>query len=114
MTFVLFTIRLHLRPYTFVWENVEKSFSQNVFRTNDCNLQCMIKVVKVFSYNQNFVTWGLSALAPGIYESTKLCNLKSSSSETHLPILTRSHMGPSVEVVLIICSNELGLHAHIW
>ena len=34
-------------------ENVEKSFSQNVVKTSSWNLQCMIKVVKPFSYNQN-------------------------------------------------------------
>ena len=32
----------------------------------------MIKVVKPFSYNQNFVPWGLSALAPGLYTCIKL------------------------------------------
>ena len=36
-------------------ENVEKSFSQNVLKTNGWNLQWVIKVVRYFSYNQNFV-----------------------------------------------------------
>ena len=31
------------------------------------NLQCMIKVVKVFSYNQNFMLQELSDLAPGLH-----------------------------------------------
>ena len=30
-------------------------------------LQCIIKVVKVFSYNQNFVLRELSDLAPGLH-----------------------------------------------
>ena len=34
-------------------ENVEKSFSQYVLKTNGWNLQCMIKEVKLFSYGQN-------------------------------------------------------------
>ena len=73
-------------PLTFLWqgqicipmhlygENVEKSFSQNILKTNGWNLQCVIKVVKYFSYNQNFVPWGLSALATGLYTCIKLCN----------------------------------------
>ena len=60
-------------------ENIEKSFSQNVLKTNvlqtnGWNLQCVIKVVKHFSYNQNFVPWGLSALATGLYSYIKLCD----------------------------------------
>ena len=55
-------------------ENVEKPFSQNVLKTNGWNWQCMIKVVKCFSYNQNFVPWGLSALAPVFYTCIKLSN----------------------------------------
>ena len=31
-------------------ENIEKSFFQNVFKTNGWNLQCVIKVVEHFSY----------------------------------------------------------------
>ena len=38
--------------------------TQKVLKTNGWNLQCMIKVVKGFSYNQNFVPCQLSALAP--------------------------------------------------
>ena len=49
-------------------ENVENLFSQNVLKTYGWNLQCMIKVVKFFSYNQNFVPRGLSALAVYIYK----------------------------------------------
>ena len=54
-------------PFTFLWqgqiciavllygENVEKSFSENVLNTNSWNLQSMIKLVTIFSYNQTFV-----------------------------------------------------------
>ena len=37
-------------------ENVEKSFSQWIIKTTGWNLQGMIKLVKLFSYYQNF--WG--------------------------------------------------------
>ena len=37
-------------------ENIEKSFSQNVLKTNGWNLQCMIEVANPFSYNQNIVS----------------------------------------------------------
>ena len=47
---------------------------KNVLKTNDWNLQWVIKVVKHFSYNQNFVPLGLSTLAPGLYTCIKLCN----------------------------------------
>ena len=60
--------------------NVEKSFSQNVLKTNSLNLQCVTKVVKHFSYTQNFVPCGLSALATGLYTSIILCNFYMSSS----------------------------------
>ena len=36
-------------------ENNENSVSENVFKTNDNNLQYMIKVTNPFSYNQDFV-----------------------------------------------------------
>ena len=55
LTFDIFTARSNLRPHAFVWGNVEKSFSQNVWKTYGGNLQCVIKVVKHFSYNQYFV-----------------------------------------------------------
>ena len=42
-------------PMHLYGENVEKSFSQNVLKTNDLNLQYVIKVVKHFSCNQKFV-----------------------------------------------------------
>ena len=53
-------------PILLYGENVEKSFPQNVLKNNG-NLLCTIKVVKLFSYNQNFVPRELSALAPGLY-----------------------------------------------
>ena len=66
-------------PIHLYGENVEKSFSQNILKANGGDLQCMIKVVIVFSYTQNFVTWGLSALAPGQYTCIKLCYFLMSS-----------------------------------
>ena len=41
-------------PMYLYW-NVEKSFTQNVLKTNGWNLQCVIKVVNHFSSNKNFV-----------------------------------------------------------
>ena len=61
-------------PMHLYGENVEKSFSKNEFKTNALNLQCMAKIVKHFSYNQNFVPWGLSALASGYIHVKKICN----------------------------------------
>ena len=52
MTFDLFTARSNLHPHTFVWGNVEKSFTQNEFETTVRSLQYMIKVVKLFSYTR--------------------------------------------------------------
>ena len=57
---ICFPIHLYL-------ENVEKSFSQNVLDNNVWNLQCMIKVVNHFSYNQTFVPAGLSAFTLELY-----------------------------------------------
>ena len=37
-------------------------------------VQWVIKVVKHFSYNQNFAQWELSVLAPGLYSCIKMCN----------------------------------------
>ena len=34
LTFDLFMARSNLRSHAFVWENVEKSFSENVLKTN--------------------------------------------------------------------------------
>ena len=60
-------------------EHIEKSFSQNVLKTNGWNLQCMIRVANPFSYNKNCVLPGLSALVHGLYTCIKLCNLQTSS-----------------------------------
>ena len=54
-------------PIHLYGENVEKSFSQIILKTNGWNLQCMIKVVKHFSYNQHFVPWGYLSLPWAIY-----------------------------------------------
>ena len=85
--------------------NVEKSFSQNVLKTNGWNLRWVIKVVKHFSYNKIFVYWGVSALAPGLYTCIKLCNFKCFLLWNRWAIFTRFHMGPSVKRVLPSCSN---------
>ena len=45
-------------------ENIAKSFSHNVLKTNSWNLQCLIKVANPLRYNQNFVPRGLYAFAP--------------------------------------------------
>ena len=39
-------------------ENIEKSFSQNLIKTNGWDLQCIIKVANPFCYNQKFVPRG--------------------------------------------------------
>ena len=48
--------RSNLRPYAFVWGNIENSVSQNVFKTNGSNLQYAIKVANLFSYSQTFTS----------------------------------------------------------
>ena len=82
MTFHLFMGRSNLRPHRFVWENVDKSFSHNVLKTNNCFLQCMVihVVVKLFSNNQIFAIRGLSFLAPGLCTSINSVNPKTYSS----------------------------------
>ena len=76
-------------PIHLCGENVEKSFSQNVLKTNDGNLQCMIKIVKLISYNQYFALLGLPTLAPRLYTCIKLCNfLNGLFSETTWAIFT--------------------------
>ena len=69
--------------------NVEKSFSQNVLKTNGWNLQCMIKLVKRFSYNQNFVPRELSALAYLLTSSLK--QLDQCSPYFTLGLLSKGH-----------------------
>ena len=65
----------------------------------------MIKVIKRFSYSQNFVPWELSALDPGLHTYIKSCNLLLFFSETAGPVFTRFHMGTSVEGALTVCPN---------
>ena len=74
LTFDLFKARSNLRSYAFVRENIENSVSQKYIRLNGCNLQCMVKVAKPFSFNQIFPP-GLSALAPGLYTCINSRNL---------------------------------------
>ena len=52
-------------PIYLYGENAEKSFSQNVLKTNGWNLWYMIKIVKLFNYNQNFVPSGCVPLPLG-------------------------------------------------
>ena len=61
-------------PMHLYGEKIENSISQNVSNTNGYNLQCMIKVANIFSYNQNFPL-GLSALAPVLYTCINSRNL---------------------------------------
>ena len=49
-----FMARSYLCPVTKFWK---KLFSHNMLKTDGWTLQCMIKVVKDFSYNQNVVPW---------------------------------------------------------
>ena len=58
-------------------ENVEKSFSQNVSKTNGWNLQSVIKVVKHFSYILVIIKIlfpGGYLPLPGLYACIKLRN----------------------------------------
>ena len=84
-------------PIHLYGENVEKSFSQNVLKDNGQNLQCMTNVVKLFSYNQNFVPWGLTTSLNGsallnkiaampIYGKNNLHLLKSSSANESMDV----------------------------
>ena len=57
-------------------ENVKKTLSQNVLKTNGWNLQWVIKIVKHLSYNQHSVPWGLPAYASGLYSNIKLSIFK--------------------------------------
>ena len=63
-------------PRAFVWENIEMSFYQNILQTNGWNVQFIIILLKLFSYNQNFAPWGLSALVPRLYTCTKFVTFK--------------------------------------
>ena len=56
-------------PMLLSGENINKNvivFSK-CSKANCWNLQCMIKVVNLFSYSQMFVPWELIALALGLY-----------------------------------------------
>ena len=58
-----FAARLNLPPHTFIWENVEKSFSENVLKSNGWKSQYIIKVrAKPFSCSEN---------SPGLYTCIK-------------------------------------------
>ena len=57
---------LQLGQICFPIHNAEKSFSQNISKTNGWNLQFIIKVVKVFSYSQNFMPWAVFANSAGL------------------------------------------------
>ena len=53
----------------------------------------MIKDIKLFSYNQNFAPWELSALASGVYTGIQLFSLNVFFSETAWAVYTRFHIG---------------------
>ena len=91
---------------THLYWNVEKSFYQNVSKTNGLNLQYVTKTVIYFSYNQNLVPWGLSALAHRLYACIELCNFKCVLIWNCWASFTRFHLGPSVDRLLLICSND--------
>ena len=55
-------------------ENVEMSFFSKCIRLLAKTYDYMCKVVKLISYNQSFVPWGLYALVPGLYTCIELCN----------------------------------------
>ena len=100
LTFDLFTARSNLRPH------VEKSFSQWIIKINGWNLQRMIKVVKLFSYCQNFM--GYLPLPFSYMYVCKLVKSLNVISERAWTVFTRYHIvhiGPSVERILTFCSN---------
>ena len=84
-------VRMHLNR-----ANVENSFSQNAWKTNGWNLQCVIKVVKHLSYNQNFVPWWLLQNCV-IFKCLLLWNCLSNFHQI-------SHVS-SVKRVMSICLN---------
>ena len=96
-------------PIHLYGENVEKSYSQNVLKTYGWKVQCMIKVIKLFSNNQNLVPWGLSVLAPGLYtclyKIVQFLNVFFSETTWAISTIHVFHMGPSVKRVLIIYAN---------
>ena len=55
--------------------NVEKSFSKNVLKIYGCNLNCMVKVVKLISNNQNFIPLGYLPLPLGFVHVQNRINL---------------------------------------
>ena len=125
LTFDLFTAMSNLRLYRFVlgvwWRGwgdwgggVEKTFFfffffffQYVFKINDRNLQCMIKVVKCF-VRIKILPPPLGVICPcpcAIYRYKTMKSLNVFFSKTTWPIFTRFHKRPSVEGMLTICSN---------
>ena len=78
----------------------------------------MIKVVKRFSFNQNFVPWELSALAPGLYTLYKLCNFEMSSlKRSNFPQMSHGAFCRKVIDNLFEWFHAIeqdGCHADIW
>ena len=66
-----------------------------IIKTNGWNLQYMIKVVKLFSYCQNFGGYLPCPWALYMYKIVKSLNFF--FSEIAWTVFTRFHMGPSVE-----------------
>ena len=90
----------------FVWGKCWNVIFSKCIKDLCWNLPCMIREVKLVSYKQNFVLWGLSALALGLYTCIKLCNILMSSSlkllEQFSPDFTWAFCWKGI---LTMCSN---------
>ena len=97
-------------PLHLYGENIEQSFYHNELKTKDWNLQCMIKVVKCFSYYQKFCHLGvLCPCSWAIYMYKIVLFLNAFFCVIVWEIFTRFNMEPSVERVLTISSNGFAL-----
>ena len=59
------------RRYIHVLNHEKKKCMKSDFKEISLNLQQMGKVIRPFCWHQNFVPWGLSAPAPGLYTCIK-------------------------------------------
>ena len=93
-------------PIHLYGDDIEKSFSQWIVKTLGWNIECMIKLVKLLSYCQNF--WGYLPLPLGYIHVKIVKSLKVLFSDTAWTVFTRFHIvyiWPSIERVLTVCSN---------
>ena len=80
----------------------------------------VVKVVKFVIYNQNFIPWGVSALAPGLCHVENSINLYMSSSLKPLAIFHQISHGAfyrsgTNNLFKWFCTiGQDGYHAHIW